>query len=220
MNKQEECTISGVILDLDGLILDTERPSIPVWLQAGKAFGLEVKEETAFRAIGITGEDIRKLVRDEYGTDFPCETFLDLLDRLVDEEFEKGIALRPGFMVLLECLNMKKIPYAVATSSSRKYAFWKLEKAGLSDRFPLLVGGDEVENGKPAPDIFLKAAALLNLKPAECIGFEDSVAGLRGLHDAGIRPVFVKDIVEPPDDVLTRVWRRYWDLAEAADDLF
>ena len=220
MSEQTNFRPLAVILDMDGLILETERPEIPLWAKAGKSLGLNVKEETCLRTIGKTGADIRKLVMEEYGENFPYDAFHVELHRLLNEEFESGIALRPGLIILLDSLVAAKIPYAIATSSYRENALWKLEKAGILDRFPLLVGGDEVQNGKPAPDIFLKAANLLGVAPDKCIGFEDSAAGLKGLQTAGIRSVFVKDIVTPPEEVLNKVWRQYGDLAEAARDIF
>ncbi|MDR0585774.1 MAG: HAD family phosphatase, partial [Treponema sp.] len=123
---------------------------------------------------------------------------------------------RPGLLTLLDRLDALEIPKAVATSTERKRALWKLEKAGIADRFTVLVCGDEIRRGKPAPDIFLKAAERLGAAPADCVGFEDSPAGLKGLAEAGIRSVFIKDLAEPPPDVLAGVWRRCADLAEAA----
>jgi HAD superfamily hydrolase (TIGR01509 family) len=117
----------------------------------------------------------------------------------------------------LDCLGEKKIPFAVATSTDRKTALWKLERAGILDRFSLLVCGDEIARGKPAPDIFLAAARGLGAAPADCVGFEDSAPGLMGLQAAEIRSVFVKDLPEPPPDVLAGVWRRYGDLAQARE---
>jgi HAD superfamily hydrolase (TIGR01509 family) len=116
---------------------------------------------------------------------------------------------------LLDHLAALGIPLAVGTSSRRNSALWKLQKAGIADRFTYIVGGDDVKNGKPAPDIFLKAAELLEVPCSSCVGFEDSAAGLMALAAAGIRSVFVKDIIEPPREVLATVWRRFENLAEA-----
>jgi beta-phosphoglucomutase-like phosphatase (HAD superfamily) len=104
----------------------------------------------------------------------------------------------------------------VATSTARERALWKLDRAGIAGRFDAVVCGDEVSRGKPAPDIFLLAAERLGVRPSECAGFEDSPAGLRSLHAAGIRSIFIKDLVEPEATVLSTVWRRYESLAEAA----
>ena len=86
----------------------------------------------------------------------------------------------------------------------------------MTGRFSAFALGDEVVNGKPAPDIFLLAAKRLGKQPDSCVGFEDSPAGLWGLHCAGIRSVLVKDLLEPEPEILATVWRRCVDLAEAA----
>jgi beta-phosphoglucomutase-like phosphatase (HAD superfamily) len=106
---------------------------------------------------------------------------------------------------------------AVATSTYRDRGEWKLSAAGIRDYFTLLTCGDEVKRGKPESDIFLLAAERLGLDPASCVGFEDSPAGLMGLAKAGIRSVFVKDLVEPSGEILDTVWQRCNDLAEAAE---
>jgi HAD superfamily hydrolase (TIGR01509 family) len=208
----------AVILDMDGLMLDTERPSFAFWSEAARRFGREIPREMIMRIIGINEAGIRAGFLGEYGTDFPYDEIRRETARLAAEKMEQdGIALRPGLITLLDCLRDRHIPYGVATSTSRKTALWKLEKAGIGDRFSLLVCGDEVKNGKPASDIFLAAAAGLGFAPRDCVGFEDSGPGLLGLSAAGIRPVFVKDIASPSPEALAVVWRQYRNLAEGVE---
>ena len=104
---------------------------------------------------------------------------------------------------------------AVATSTHRASALKKLALAGIEQRFTVIVGGDEVSWGKPAPDIYLLAAEKLKKQPSLCVGFEDSPAGLKALQAAGIRSVFIKDLIEPPRELLSAVWHECRDLAEA-----
>jgi HAD superfamily hydrolase (TIGR01509 family) len=215
MNENFSFRPKAVIFDMDGLMLDTERPMISVWIEAGKIIGWDINAETAIRTIGLNGDDIRKLCMNELGADFPYDKFNKEVHRFFDEEFEKGIAHKPGLIQLLDHLASLGIPLAVGTSSRRSAAEWKLQKAGLIDRFSYMSCGDEVENGKPAPDIFLRAAELLNVSPAHCVGFEDSPAGLQALASAGIASVFIKDIVEPPKEILATVWKRLDNLTEA-----
>jgi HAD superfamily hydrolase (TIGR01509 family) len=197
-------------------MLDTERPVVVVWERAAREMGWRLSEEVIARIIGVDEATTRRILLESYGQDFPYDVVREDLERVFIEDAEKnGIALRPGLLTLLEHLNGLGIPVAVATSSTRNIALWKLKMAGIKERFRLLVCGDEVRRGKPAPDIFLKAAELLGREPSECLGFEDSPAGLRALEAAGIRSVFIRDMVEPPPEVLAAVWLRLDSLDEA-----
>jgi HAD superfamily hydrolase (TIGR01509 family) len=197
-------------------MLDTEGPMIPLWAQAGKPLGWDISPEVILRTIGIDANGTREIFLREYGPDFPYERIRNEFSRFYYEEFEKGVAHKSGLVFLLDHLSSLGILLAVATSARREAAVWKLRKAGILDRFAALACGDEIRNGKPAPDIFLLAAEKLGQKPSDCVGFEDSPAGLQGLHAAGILSVFVKDLVDPSPEILATVWRCCGDLAEAS----
>lgn len=198
-------------------MLDTERPALAHWLRAAEQFGWKIDEETIFQTIGVNAATTQAVFAAAYGADFPFEAIRAEVSRRIREDAErKGIALRPGLLVLLDRLDSLRIPYAVATSTARKEALWSLEKAGIAGRFTVHVCGDEVERGKPAPDIFLRALERLGCAPEDGVGFEDSDAGLRSLHAAGIRSIFVKDLLEPPPETLAGIWKRCADLAGAA----
>jgi HAD superfamily hydrolase (TIGR01509 family) len=207
----------AVVFDMDGLMLDTERPAMACWMHVAKAFGWDISAEVICRTIGINATDTKEVFMEVYGAAFPYQDIRVEVSRIIKAQAEQeGIAHRPGLLPLLERLAQLRVPYAVATSTARDTALWKLRKAGIAERFTVIVCGDEVTRGKPAPDIFLKALELLDKAPSQSVGFEDSPAGLQSLHAAGIRSVFVKDLVEPPPEVLATVWRRCTDLAEAS----
>ncbi|MDR2419242.1 MAG: HAD family phosphatase [Treponema sp.] len=207
---------AAVIFDMDGLMLDTERPAATHWIQVAKTFGWDISEELIFRTIGVNAASTRDVFMNAYGADFPYQDIRAEVSRRIKEGAEQeGISHRPGLTLLLDHLAQLQIPCAVATSTSRDTALWKLRKADIADRFVVKVCGDEITRGKPAPDIFLCALEHLGEAPADSIGFEDSPAGLQSLHAAGIRSVFIKDLVEPSPEVLATVWRRCADLAEA-----
>jgi len=209
---------AAVIFDMDGLMLDTERLSIPLWSQAGNTFGYNITEEIVLRMVGISSNKARELLFDEFGADFPYDSIYEEFRLLIGKKIEKnGVPKKYGLIELLDRLAAAKIPLAVATSTRSARALEMLQKAGISDRFSAVVCGDEITNGKPAPDIFLLAAEKLGVPPSACVGFEDSPAGLKGLHSAGIRSIFIKDVIEPTQDVLATVWRKCNDLKEAAE---
>ncbi|GBU27607.1 hypothetical protein R84B8_01141 [Treponema sp. R8-4-B8] len=211
---------SAVIFDMDGLMFDTENLTIPLWEVAGKPFGYNITYDIVLRMVGISAEKARLVMYEEFGTDFPYDAIRNEFRRLVQEEVDKnGVPLKPGLMYLLDRLSAAKIPFAVATSSRTATATNMLSKAGIIDRFAALTCGEEVKNGKPAPDIFLLAAEKLGQPPSACVGFEDSPPGLLGLHAAGIRSIFIKDLIEPTPEILATVWHRCNDLSEAAEYL-
>jgi len=216
MIEQKTFIPGAAIFDMDGLMLDTEKPLARVWVQAAKELGWQVSEELMYSTVGIDEAGTKAIILREYGADFPYQEIREKSRSILIEKAEReGIAHRPGLALLLDHLDRLGVPLAVATSTGREAALWKMEKGGIAGRFSVMVFGDEVKNGKPAPDIFLLAAQRLGKTPGQCVGFEDSPAGLRGLHSAGIQSVFVKDTVEPPQEVLAGVWRRLDSLADA-----
>jgi len=215
MNQTEKIHPAAAIFDMDGLMLDTEKPTLDMWIKVGKLNGWDIEPELIMRTLGIDKPGTKVIIYGALGSDFPYDTLRDEVNSRVKEIFENGISLKPGLIVLLDHLSGLGVKLAVATSTRRETAQWKLQKAGILDRFDAFAFGDEITNGKPAPDIFLLAAERLGKAPSECVGFEDSPAGHTGLHAAGIRSVFVKDLVDLPPEVNAKVWHRCSDLAEA-----
>jgi len=210
-------TPKGVIFDLDGTILDTERLETNAYIEISGKMGWPTPIEMLHKTIGLTDPDSLVFYKRTYGDDYP---FGEIWDAVVEKETEygnkNGLPHKKGLLVLLDKLKSLGVPMAVATSGTNERARWKLERGGILDRFTALTFGDEVEHGKPAPDIYLLAAKRLGAEPETCVGFEDSGSGLTGLAAAGIPSVFIKDMVEPPEEILATVWKRCSDLEEAA----
>ncbi|MDR2485258.1 MAG: HAD family phosphatase, partial [Treponema sp.] len=184
-------------------MLDTEKPVVDTWGQAAQGLGWQVSPEVAYQTIGINEAATRALLMHEYGPNFPYSEIRGRLEQILLEKINhEGIAHRPGLLTLLDRLDHLGIPMAVATSTSKKTALWKLEKARIRERFKVMAFGDEVNQGKPWPDIFLLAAERLGKSPENCVGFEDSPAGLQSLCRAGIPSIFIKDVVEPSTAIL------------------
>jgi HAD superfamily hydrolase (TIGR01509 family) len=207
----------GVIFDMDGILFDTENLTMPMWNTAGKPFGYNITTDVVLRMVGASGERCKEIMQEEYGQDFPYDDVRGAFRKIVREEIERnGVPKKPGLDFLLERLEKAKIPFALATSTRKESAHFMLKKAGIFEKFAATVCGDEIKNGKPAPDIFLLAAEKMGCQPSACAGFEDSTAGLKSLYAAGIRSIFIKDVVQPPEEVLATVWKRCGDLTEAA----
>jgi len=215
--KERTFRPSAVIFDMDGLMFDTENLTIPLWEIAGKPFGYNLTRDIVLRMVGISGEKVQELLLEEFGADFPYEAIRNEFRILSSKEVEKkGVPKKPGLMYLLDRLRAADIPLGVATSTRSPRAVDMLDKAGILEYFKAITCGEEVTNGKPAPDIFLLAAQKLGQPPSACVGFEDSPPGLQGLHTAGIRSIFIKDLLEPSKEILAAVWHRCKDLKEAA----
>lgn len=211
---------AAVIFDMDGLLFDTERLYIEQSKISEKEFGLMIPEEIHWQAIGKTLEDARKVYAERYGRDFPVEEFMQITKDLVYRYIEEhGLPVKPGAFDLLKELKDRGFSVILASSSPR----WMIEKnlrlAGMADFFDFTVSGEDVERGKPAPDIFLHAAALAGADPAECVVLEDSNNGIRAAYTAGMRPVMVPDIKPPEPDVTEMVYKVYRDLEEVWEDI-
>jgi HAD superfamily hydrolase (TIGR01509 family) len=112
----------------------------------------------------------------------------------------EGVPRKPGLVELLELLRARDVPRAVATSTAGRLARHKLEQAGVGGYFEVIVGGDEVAHGKPAPDIFLAAADRLRQQPTRCAVLEDSGPGIRAAYDAGMVPILIPDGRPPAEE--------------------
>ncbi len=197
-----KATIKAVIFDMDGLIIDSERVARQAWFQATREWGYDLQEKDYARIVGIKVEDSERVLKEVFGEDFP---FKDIRGRRVDlsaEYFRKnGIPVKSGARELIAALVGAGIPRAVATSTRAEVALEKLRKIELLPQFDAVVCGDQVQNGKPAPDIFLAAAKKLNMPPANCAVLEDSMPGIRGAHAAGMYPIMVPDQVMPTPEI-------------------
>ncbi len=201
----QQATIAAILFDMDGLMLDTERLLYAAWQRAMADFGYEASEEVFLASVGTTVASTNQLLRAAYGPDFPLEDTNGRTGDYVWQEVDtRGAPLKPGLLALLDFLEARGSPKAVASSSERATIDRLLGSVGLLERFAVTVAGDEVAHGKPAPDIFLLAASRLGVEPGRCLVLEDSEPGARAAHAAGMAVIIVPDL-KPPSDETARL---------------
>ena len=176
-------------------MFDTEAMYARSMAQAGTEFGYDIHHGIYLGTIGLPELGWKTHLRNTFGPGFPLDAIASrTLEHVQAELDHSGLPLKPGLIELLDHLDAWGVPYTIASSSKRKIIQRNLALSNLSARFPIFVGGEEVQHGKPAPDIFLEAARRLNTAPAECIVLEDSEAGIRGAHAAGMVAVMIPDL--------------------------
>lgn len=130
---------------------------------------------------------------------------------------EHGVELKHGVIETLKTLKARGIKMAVATSTDRERAEDKLVRSGLLPYFDDVICGDEIERGKPYPDIYLKACEKLGTKPEETVGVEDSINGVTASHDAGLYTLMVIDLIQPDEETKKKADRISNDIFELTE---
>ncbi len=181
--------IKGVIFDMDGVLVDNSEIHVEAFATFCGKYGVVITEQKLKSLFGMGNEDIMPAI-------FGREMDSDEIGRLAEEKeeiyrdiFASSIKPLAGLKSILEELKKRGIKIAVGSSGMEKNVNFVLEKCGIADYFTAIANGDMVKRAKPDPAIFLKAAALLGLEPAECMVFEDSFAGVEAARRAGMKVI-------------------------------
>jgi HAD superfamily hydrolase (TIGR01509 family) len=206
--------IEAVIFDMDGTLHDTETVFHAAWRKAAAIWDVPDIETTLADCTGRNMAGIEKYWCAKYKSP-SYEEFFEARHRFFEEMTADGIPVKEGAMELLSYLKERGYKIGLATSTRRSGAEAHLRDTGMDGFFDVVMTGNDVENGKPAPDIFLRAAEGLGVAPQHCVGVEDSFNGIRGLYAAGMKPVMVPDITLPTPEIQRMLWaqcRRLTDL--------
>lgn len=191
-------SFDAVLFDMDGLMIDTESVSASSWRLAGESLDIQMPEELIHSMVGLSVTRSLERVIEHYGDRALGQALSEACRHHYRRQLaEDDIPLKTGIEAVLDWLTEQGIPRAVATSTQRLMADLKLQRTGLSRYFEISVAGDEVSHTKPAPDVFLAAAAKLDISPERCIVLEDSPYGLLAGHAAGMRVILVPDLIKP-----------------------
>ena len=189
---------SALIFDLDGLVLDTEPSYHAAWKAAIRYMGHIVIEDSVSALSGLHYRDVETQLISWYGTAFDLKKFAELSGSIWRELVQKqGIPVKEGVLEILEYAKKRSLPVCLATNSFAIYASDCLTYSGLNDIFPFRVTGDEVNQPKPAPEIFIAAAKKLSVDIDNCIVFEDSYPGVAAATASGACTVYVPSTVPP-----------------------
>lgn len=165
-----------IIFDCDGVLIDSETISAQAYRNVYARYGQTINSDDFYNYIGMKQLDIIKTLRGKEGGTIPLSAD-DELSQEVINLLKQHVEATPNIIPFLQ--NLPK-PYCVASSSTLPRIRLSLTRAGLLEFFdPHLFSSSMVKNGKPAPDLFLLAAATMGAQPKECLVFEDSVAGVR-----------------------------------------
>lgn len=210
--------IKAVVFDMDGLMFDTEKIGIRTWKTLSEELGYPKLDGLIFTCFGTNHNFKRKYFAEVLGEDFPYDTFckreVEVTCKTLEEE---GIPHKKGLVELLEYLKNNSIKCAVATSTPQHPAVEHIKNAGVYDYFDAIITGDMTENGKPAPDIYLKACCELGVEPKYALGLEDSYNGVRAIYSAGMKPVMIPDMVSPDEEMESKCFAIKESLLDVID---
>lgn len=210
LKTDRQTEIRGVLFDLDGVVIDTEKLYTRFWMEASRDLGHPMTLEQALQMRSLGSRESQEKLDSFFGA--AVLPYADLRARRIElmEAFiaEHGVEEKRGIRELLAHLKEKKIPCAITSSSSIPVIRRHLGNLGLLDGFTALCSGKDVPMGKPAPDIYLSGAATLGVNPENCLAIEDSPAGIESAWRAGCMAIIVPDQDQPGEEVLSRAFAK------------
>ena len=201
--------VCGVLFDMDGVVIDSEKLFTRFWMEAAHALGYPMTRNQALQLRSLGRSLGQSKMESFFG---PGVSYAAIREKRVElmEAFiaENGVEEKPGIRELLSYLRAEGNPCAITSSSSLEVIRRRLTELDLAEGFTALCSGKDVPNGKPAPDIYLHGATAIGLKPEECLAIEDSPAGVESAWRAGCRTVVVPDQDQPDDTTLSRCFAK------------
>ena len=202
INRRNTAPIKGVVFDMDGLLLDTEKIVQRTWTDVGARFGYPDMGQQIYHTLGFNRERRKAYFESVYGPKWPdAEIVAACGERFSEIVQTEGIPVKKGARELLQHLKEKGIKIGLATSTSEEHAREELEGTGLWDYFDGRIFGDMITNSKPAPEIYEKACKAIGVAPSEAIALEDAPSGVQSAFSAGLRVIMIPDMVQPKEEV-------------------
>ena len=198
--KRWRMKYKGAIFDMDGVLFDTERLYQETWQELAEE--RDIKLENSFlRAIsGTNGIHMKRVIEQYYRVTDGTAVMEECMNRM-KRKLDINVPLKAGVYKILEYFQENGVRLAVASSSSAQQIESNLVRGGIRKYFAEIVSGEEVEHGKPSPDIFILAAEKIGCRPEECLVFEDSENGVTAGYRAGCFTIMIPDLIEPRDEI-------------------
>jgi len=193
--------VKAVIFDMDGLLVDTERVVFEAMQASAQGAGEEMPFDLFKQLVGLPSHVSDGIVIEHFGEGFDVNDWRAGVAHHFQDIAAAGIALKVGVVELLDVLDARRLPRAIATSSTRNAVDHGLGQHGLVDRFDAIISRELQDHHKPNPDPFLKAAAAIGVDPADCLALEDSHNGVRAAAAAGMMTIMVPDLLDPTDEM-------------------
>jgi HAD superfamily hydrolase (TIGR01509 family) len=190
--------IEAVVFDLDGVLLQSEEVWDAVRERYVRERGGRYDDEVQRAMMGMSAPEWSRFLHEEAGVPDDMDEINSEVVRRMLEAYRRELPLLPGAVETVRRIA-DAFPLALASSSNREVFEEVLELAGLAACFRATVSSEEVERGKPAPDVYLEAARRLGADPTRCAAVEDSHAGIRSAKSAGMRVVAIPNAAYPPD---------------------
>ncbi|MCK5893396.1 MAG: HAD family phosphatase [Endozoicomonadaceae bacterium] len=203
---------TAILLDLDGTLIDTELFYRRIWQSTADEFAIDLSDTLYRKFIGIRLNECFQLITDLGGAGFSLSRFKERLRQQEDSGWQAGIDCKLGSNELLQFLHNRKIPMALVTSAGQAKISQVMNQYHWSAYFRFTISGEDIEQPKPAPESYLKAAKKLGLPPDECLALEDSNIGMRSALGAGCRAIMIPDLDEPDASVQKHTEQRFPDL--------
>ncbi len=184
--------IRGLIFDCDGTIADTMPAHYKAWLEALGEHGVEFPEALFYEMGGVPAARIVEILNERHGHQMPVMETALYKESLFEGYIPQVMPIEPVVQVIREYDG--KLPMAVASGGMRRIVEKTLRALGLTDRFNAIMTAEDVNHGKPAPDIFLEAARRLGVEPKLCLAFEDANMGVQAARAAGMDVFDVREI--------------------------
>lgn len=192
----------AILFDMDGLLLDTEKVCLDSFVETRRQFSLSDSPDVFMRCVGVRLPECDRIIQESLPDQVAFKDFNDTWRERISATLRHDIPLKAGALQLFQILASKGYLMGVATSTQTEVAKSHLEKTGLLPFLGGVIGGDNVQEGKPNPEVYHKIAMHLGVSAADCVAFEDSETGTRAALASGATTVQIPDLIPPSAEML------------------